>query len=224
MQTKSTNLQKQAIDAALSGNWKAAIELNSSLLKKTPKDVDTKLRIGRAYIQIHEFTKAISIFNDVLKQDPINQIALKNLKIARGNKVENNKTRDSFSPKELIKVPGTSVEAKIDTKCGQSIIEELSTGDSLNLRIKKAIVGVHLGKNLLGFIDDPQLVRSLNKAKSNKLSLKVNYVRYRENKIIVLIKAPVPVFKAEKQEVRPYLKKGTIEEPELEMAPLEDSE
>ena len=36
-------------------------------------------------------------------------------------------------------------------------------------------------------------------------------------KIYILIKCGLPIFKADKIDVRPYLKKGTIEEPEIEM-------
>ena len=38
----------------------------------------------------------------------------------------------------------------------------------------------------------------------------------------VLIKASAPLFKPDKIDIRPYLRKGTIEEPEMDMEPEEE--
>ena len=40
--------------------------------------------------------------------------------------------------------------------------------------------------------------------------------------MVVLIKASAPIFKPDKVEIRPYLRKGTIEEPEMDIEPEEE--
>jgi hypothetical protein len=53
--------------------------------------------------------------------------------------------------------------------------------------------------------------------------VKITFIRWKEKEITVLIKSSIPVFKPDKVEIRPYLRRGTIEEPELEIE-TEDEE
>jgi hypothetical protein len=45
----------------------------------------------------------------------------------------------------------------------------------------------------------------------------MTFIKWNEKEITVLIKTSIPVFKPDRVEIRPYLRKGTIEEPELEI-------
>lgn len=83
MQINLPVLEKQAIKAALSENWKLAIELNKKILESTPNNLNSKIRLGRAYLANKDFTKATKMFKEVLKADPINPIALKNIELAK---------------------------------------------------------------------------------------------------------------------------------------------
>ena len=40
--------------------------------------------------------------------------------------------------------------------------------------------------------------------------------------IKLIIKSTIPIFRSERQDVKPYIKKGSIDEPELEMPELEE--
>lgn len=220
MQINIALLAKKAIDAALKGEWQAAIEFNKEILEKNPENIDAKLRLGRAYIQKKDFKNAEKLFHDVLKLDPINQIALKNLKIAKSKKSDFSNS-PNVDAKTLIKEPGTTVEANLLISHKNMDCEDFITGEILKLKIRKQAVDViktkAKGEVTVGEITDKDLVKRLKLAQAKKAHITVSCIKGNGKKIFVLIKSDIPVFKAERQDVKPYLKKGSIEEPELEI-------
>ena len=69
----------------------------------------------------------------------------------------------------------------------------------------------------IGVIDTPEdLIKRLSNAKKQNAEITADYIKRKNGVASVLIKSSVPVFKAEKQEVKPYLKKGAIDEDEDE--------
>lgn len=220
-------VSKRAVDAALKCNWKEAIQLNNQILESYPKNLDAKIRLGRAYIQTKDFNKAKKIFKEVLSADPINPIALKNLEFAKNKKVEKN-GNGYLKTKSLLKEPGTTQEAKVVLKSNKSITGMFSAGEELFIKIKKKSVDVYKEnkgkKSLVGSIDADDIIRRLNCAINKKSIITSTYTRAKDKDIFILIKSSVPVFKADKVDIRPYLKKGAIEEPELEMELDEEPE
>src|SRR3989338_5020068 len=73
-------LSQKAIEAALNNNWQEATEINSQLLNRYPEDIETLNRLARAYFESGKITKAKSLYRSVLKLDPYNPIASKNIK------------------------------------------------------------------------------------------------------------------------------------------------
>jgi len=75
-----TPLQDQAIGCALAQNWKEAIQINLQIIKQERTNIDAHNRLGYAYMKNGQPIKSKEIFIKVLKLDPYNQIAQKNLK------------------------------------------------------------------------------------------------------------------------------------------------
>lgn len=73
----NNDLSSQAINFALSGNWKDALTKNKAILKINPQDLDALNRIARCYAEMGKTTKAVSMSKKVLAIDPFNQIATK---------------------------------------------------------------------------------------------------------------------------------------------------
>lgn len=212
METNLAILEKKAIDAALKNEWEKALELNTQILKKKPNDINTKIRLGKAQIQTKNFKEAAKTFKSVLEVDPINQIALKNLQIAKEGKVSKNKLQS----KKLIKEPGTTTETQIINK-RKSL--NLEAGDILELHILKGTVSVLKDKKEIGLIEDKDVVKALNKAKGEKAKLEASFIKQKNERMTILLSSSISVFKSERQDIKPYFKKGTIEdeEPELEL-------
>lgn len=218
-------LTKKAIEASLQQNWKQAVSLNTEILKVYPNNVDTKIRLGRCYLQTRDFTKAKKIFKEVLKTDPINSLALKNLELAKNQKVECN-GNGNLKTKSLLKEPGTTCEAKMLIKKGIKG-EDFTPGESFPISIKgKSLEVYRYKKNKkipIGTIEDVYITQKVKSALEKGKSVSVNFIKAKEKEIWVLIKTSVPIFKPDKIEIRPYLKKGTVDEPELEIE-LEETE
>jgi len=79
-QTREKRLRsKQAIDLAMSGRWQEAVDANQSLIEDFPNDVDAYNRLGRAYLELGEYGRALEAYRQAAEVDPHNVIARKNL-------------------------------------------------------------------------------------------------------------------------------------------------
>lgn len=75
----SDELAQEAITAALSGEWKKAVELNSKLLTSNSEDTNALNRLARAFCELGDMKKAREAARKVVKIDPLNTIATKSL-------------------------------------------------------------------------------------------------------------------------------------------------
>jgi len=89
-----TSLKLQAIQTALTGNWKSAISLNKKLLDENPQDIDTLNRLALAYAISGKVKDAKIAYQKVLDIDPLNPIALKNVKRLKEKTFSTKKTND----------------------------------------------------------------------------------------------------------------------------------
>lgn len=80
------NLYQQAIDAALDSRWEDALKINKKIIKTEPQNVDALNRQAKAYMELGKPNLAKKYYSQVLKFDPYNPIALKNLKIMKSLK------------------------------------------------------------------------------------------------------------------------------------------
>ncbi|GAF77203.1 unnamed protein product, partial [marine sediment metagenome] len=71
---------KQAIALAMEGRWREAVAANESILENYPDDVDACNRLGRAYMELGEFSLARKAYSRAKELDPYNAIAEKNLR------------------------------------------------------------------------------------------------------------------------------------------------
>lgn len=211
-------LDLKAIKAALTENWAAAIDANSSLLELEPKNLKAKIRLGRALLQSKEFKEAEKLFKEVLKTDPINTVAKRNLDLAKAHKTEKQNGIANF--KKLIKEPGMAEEAAFQLT-GKLTAANFTKGEELTYRLARGSVVVLKNAKPIGKIDG-SLVQRLKNGKKKKAEITVEFLKGRDKNALVIFRSDIPVLKAEKQDVKPYLKKGSIEEPELELPDEEE--
>ncbi|MFC1931763.1 tetratricopeptide repeat protein [Chloroflexota bacterium] len=70
---------KQAIDLAMQGKWREAVAANKAIIDDFPTDVDAYNRLGRAYMELGEYSPAREAYSRTVELDPYNAIARKNL-------------------------------------------------------------------------------------------------------------------------------------------------
>lgn len=80
---KSANLSRLAIDAALNCRWEEALKLNKKIIKEDNQNTDALSRLARVYMEMGRLPLARKYYSSVIKIDPYNPIALKNLKIIK---------------------------------------------------------------------------------------------------------------------------------------------
>ena len=71
---------KQAIALAMEGRWREAVAVNKGIVDRFPNDVDAYNRLGRAYMELGEYSLAGEAYRRTQELDPYNTIAQKNLR------------------------------------------------------------------------------------------------------------------------------------------------
>ncbi|UCC16872.1 MAG: tetratricopeptide repeat protein [Dehalococcoidales bacterium] len=107
---------KQAVALAMEGRWKEAVEVNKSLLENFPNDVDAYNRLGRAHMELGEYTRAREAYKKALEIDSYNTIAKRNLQRL-----------------SLLGESGTTSEANFQRVDPQSFIEEVGKAGVVSL-------------------------------------------------------------------------------------------
>lgn len=144
-----------AIEAALASNWKKAIELNRTILKEQPKDIGALNRLGFAYLKCGDVKKSKTVFDKVLKIDPFNPIALKNLKKLKGFCQKNVNNNHKISPNVFLEEPGLTKTVNLVNLTNKSVLSNLHCGEAVNLIPKKNRIEVRNEDNIyLGVLPD----------------------------------------------------------------------
>lgn len=159
-------LKDKAIQTALEGDWEEAISANKELLEETPKDIDALNRLALAYTIIGKIRGAKIIYQKVLDIDPLNPIALRNLKNLKNNKKEGKASPTQvFLNNQFIEETGKTKVVDLINIAPSLVVQTLRTGETVTLSIKrlkifvlkneKQYIGVlpdDIGKRLIKFI------------------------------------------------------------------------
>jgi hypothetical protein len=130
---------KEAILLAMQGRWREAIAANESLLESFPNDVDIYNRLGRAYMELEEYSLAKQYYQKALELDPYNTIAQKNLNrlsqlgesVAGGGS-----TFYAVEPQQFIEEVGKTGVANLYRLGRPEILAKTVAGGKVNLRIE----------------------------------------------------------------------------------------
>lgn len=74
-----STLDDQAIQAALSGKWSIAVDLNQQIIANDTSNIDAMNRLAYAHAKCGDYKEACDIYQKVLKVDSYNPLATKNL-------------------------------------------------------------------------------------------------------------------------------------------------
>jgi len=215
-------LSRQAIDSALSKDWESAVGHNKQILERDPNDKNAKIRLGRAYIKQGMFTEAKKIFKEILEKDPINNIALKNLKLASENNPDiKSGGKTNHTTKVLIKEPGTTTQVTLPAD--EKVLAELELGQEIHIKSFKTKLCFFLNSIELGCIKD-DITLAVYGAKRERLPVSASVIKPNKEHFTLLLKCKQPIFKSEKQLEKPYLKTTLIDRPKLEITKLEDED
>lgn len=154
---QTINLEKQAVDAAISLQWNDAIKLNKKIVSLEKKNVDAYLRLAFAYLQLGRIRLAKKYYRQALKYQPHNYVILENLeriKVLETKKISHIKA-SAFNPFLFIDIPGKTMFVTL-VNCGQkSVLARLTVGQELALIVKKRRIEVRTKeKDYIGCLPD----------------------------------------------------------------------
>lgn len=192
---KSENLSELAIDAALDSRWEEALKLNKKILKLDPQNVDGLARLARVYLEMGRLHLAKRYYLEVIKIDPYNPIAIKNLKIIKSFKSNGHPLGvihlngvGKLSPSLFLQEPGKTKIVNLLNVAEPQKLSQAYCGMPVEMIVKnRKITIIDRYENYLGVLPDDvshHLVRLLKGG--SKYDLYIKSVRV--NGLAVLIK------------------------------------
>lgn len=187
-----SSLYQLAIDAALNYQWEEALKINKKIIKLDPQNVDALNRQAKAYMELGKSNLAKKYYSDVLKIDPYNPIAQKNLKIMKSFKsscksfVSN--SQHKLSPSLFLQEPGKTKMVNLLKVAEPQKLSAIFCGMKVEMTVKnRKITIVDATGNYLGVLPDDVNHHLLRLYKGgNKYELFVKSIRV--NSLSVIIK------------------------------------
>ncbi|MBE9477756.1 MAG: tetratricopeptide repeat protein [Chloroflexi bacterium] len=139
---------KQAIDLAMQGRWREAVAANQNLIESFPCDVSAYNRLGRAYTELGEFSRAREAYSRAIELEPYNAIAQKNLnRLAHLDEVAVDLNDDPYvEPQHFIEEPGKAGVVDLYHLGPPQVLAKMVAGDKVYLRVDGAGLVVENGR------------------------------------------------------------------------------
>jgi len=147
---------KQAIALAMQGRWQEAVAANRSLIESFPNDVSAYNRLGRAYMELGEFSSAWEAYSRAIELDPYNTIARKNLdRLSHLREAVVGTQDDSYvEPHHFIEETGKAGVVSLYHLGSAEVLAKMVAGDKVYLKIEGASLVVEDGRGeYLGQVD-----------------------------------------------------------------------
>lgn len=220
----SSNLSSRAINAALEARWEDAIKLNRQIIKVDPQNVDALNRQARAFMELGRRNLAKKYYNEALRCDPYNPIAIKNLKIIKSFKSNGRPSINGYtrlSATLFLQEPGKTKIVSLLNVAEPQKLSQMYCGMSVKLNIKnRKIIVVDANGDYLGVLPDDiahHLIRLLKGG--NKFDLIIKAIKV--NALSVLIKE---TFRSKRFRNQPSFLDGSNFQPASDMITSLDGE
>jgi len=122
----------------MQGRWREAVDANKSLTESFPNDVDAYNRLGRAYMELGQYSLAGEAYTRTIKLDPYNTIAEKNLnRLSRlGETVVGSEGGfHKVEPQQFIEEVGKAGVVGLWRLAPPEVLAKTVTGARVNLRV-----------------------------------------------------------------------------------------
>ncbi len=140
---------KQALVLAMQGRWREAVAVNKKIIEDFPSDVDAFNRLGRAYMELGEYSLAREAYSRAKEIDPYNTIAEKNLRrlshLGEGVAAEEGSFH-RVEPQHFIEETGKAGVVSLYRLAPKEVLARVVAGDKVYLRIDGASLIVENGR------------------------------------------------------------------------------
>lgn len=158
------DLAQQAIQAAISGNWKTAENLNRTILQNNASDIDALLRLANALFQLGKKKDATKLYEKVLRVDKFNVFATRGLERLKKARATNGVAHHGLETL-FLEEPGKTKTVGLVHTAGPQVLASLDCGEKVFLAPRRHRIsvatqsGTYIGRlpddlsvRLLGFI------------------------------------------------------------------------
>jgi tetratricopeptide (TPR) repeat protein len=182
---------KQAIALAMQGRWREAVAANQEMIASFPSDFDAYNRLGRAYIELGEYSLAKEAYERAIELDPYNIIAQKNLRrlsylgeATAGSEADS----DQVEPQHFIEETGKTGVVELRYLAPREILAKMVAGDRVYLRRDGPGLAVENGRGeYLGQVEPKHSQRLIKlMAGGNRYSAAI--VSSTEDRVAVIIR------------------------------------
>ena len=128
---------KEAIDLAMQVRWQEAVAINKEIIENFTDDVDAYNRLGRAYIELGDYSQAREAYSRTVELDPYNAIANKNLRRLSYLKepVSSEVETDKVEPHHFIEEIGKAGVVNLYDLAPKEIRARIVAGDKVYLKV-----------------------------------------------------------------------------------------
>ena len=129
---------EQAIALAMQGQWREAVVVNKDIVESFPGDVEAYNRLGRAHLELGEYSQAKEAYSRAAELDPYNIIAKKNLQrlsYLKKAMVSSDAEFRKVEPQHFIEEIGKAGVVNLYTLAPKEILAMAVAGDRVNLKI-----------------------------------------------------------------------------------------
>ncbi len=187
----SRRSSREAIALAIEGRWREAVAANMSIISDFPNDVNAHNRLGRAYMELGEYSQAREAYRQALEIDPYNVIAKKNLnRLSQlGEPVASSEVDSrTAEPHHFIEEVGKAGAVNLHRLAPPEILAGMVAGNKVYLKIDGASLIVENGRGeYLGEIE-PKYAQRLIKLMGGGNRYAAAIISSTENAVNVIIR------------------------------------
>jgi hypothetical protein len=131
---------KEAIDLAMQGRWQEAVVVNREITENFPSDVDSYNRLGRAHMELNQFSQAREAYSRAAELDPYNAIANRNLRRLQylNDATDAEVEQDRVEPHHFIEEIGKAGVVGLTDLASKEIRARMVNGDKVYLKLEGA--------------------------------------------------------------------------------------
>jgi tetratricopeptide (TPR) repeat protein len=182
---------KNAIALAMQGRWREAVAANQEIIESFPNDVDAYNRLGKAYIELGEYSLAKEAYTRAMELDPYNIIAQKNLRRLSylGEAVVSPEAdSDKAKPQHFIEETGKAGVVNLYHLAPREVLAKIVAGDKVYLRVSDSSLAVENSRGeYLGLVE-PRHAQRLIKLMEGGNKYAAAIVSSAEDRVTVIIR------------------------------------
>jgi tetratricopeptide (TPR) repeat protein len=182
---------KHAITLAMEGRWQESIDVNKGIIANFPHDVDAHNRLGKAYMELGDYTQAKEAYEKASHLDQYNTIAKKNVQRLTHlieEEVTGKVSNEKAEPQLFIEEIGKAGVVNLYQIAPAERLIKMMAGDKVTLKAQDSslsVVNVH--QDYLGLVPSKQGQRLIKLMEGgNKYTAAI--VTANENLISIIIR------------------------------------